>query len=151
MLPFSPRRFKPYICISLILLTLFLSHSIHCIPPYEHRLGIFSDDFSLPSNMRLPWTQKSTPSTKKKDDESNPSASPNVFADIIPTAQISNNNNNNNNNNNKNDNQTKEFAVDNLYEYALKSASFRDGKDVKTLRIFLRQSNAQWRSSYDRS
>ena len=52
-------------------------------------------------------------------------------------------NSNNNNNNTKDENQSKDFAVENLYEYALRSASFRDGKDVKTLRKFLQQSNAQ--------
>lgn len=143
MLPFSPRRFRPYICISLILLTLFLFHSTHCIPPSEHRLGIFSDDFSFPFNMRLLWAQKSIPSNNNNENESNPSASPNMFADIIPTPQNSNNDHNNNNNDNQTSTTTKYFAVENLYEYALKSTSFRDGKDEKTLRKFLQQSNAQ--------
>ena len=144
MLPFSPRRFGPYICISLILLTLFLSHT-HCIPSSLHRLGIFPDDVSFPFNIRLLWTQKSTPSNNNNnnENESNPSSSPNMFADIIPTAQNSNDDNKNNNNNNNKDDQSKDFGVDNLYEYALKSASFRDGKDVKTLRRFLQQSRAQ--------
>ena len=85
--------------------------------------------------MRLRWAQNSTPSTNRDDDERNPSASPNMFADIIPTAQDSPHSDNKN--------QTRDFGVDNLYEYALKSTSFRKGKDVRTLRKFLQQSNAQ--------
>ncbi|KAM0801593.1 hypothetical protein BDR22DRAFT_888486 [Usnea florida] len=134
MLPSSPRRFGPYIWMSLILVLLFLSHSTHCIPPFQRRLGIFADDFSFPFNMRLQSVQKSTPSNNRDDDERNPSTSPNMFADIIPTAQDPQS---------YNQNQTTDFGVDNLYEYALKSTSFRKGKDVRTLRKLLQQSNAQ--------